>query len=47
MLEKTKILLIVRTNEEDIIRTIRESETYEILGYASREEITGLTLPYV
>ncbi|NDK19352.1 sugar transferase [Candidatus Gracilibacteria bacterium] len=47
ILEKTKILLIVRTNEKDIIETVRESAMYEIFGYAQKEKIDGLDIPYI
>lgn len=39
VLDKTKILLVLRTRQDDIVETVRESATYRILGYASKEPI--------
>ncbi|MFA6091241.1 MAG: sugar transferase [Candidatus Gracilibacteria bacterium] len=47
ILGKTKILLVLRTNQEDIIETIGESEMYQIFGYAHIEKIPTIDIPYI
>jgi len=47
VLEKTKILLILRSEQDDVIETIRESATYRIVGYACKECITDMDIPYI
>jgi exopolysaccharide biosynthesis polyprenyl glycosylphosphotransferase len=47
ILEKTRILLILRSRDDDIIETIRESAIYEILGYTNTEAIHGMDIDYI
>ncbi|MDD5197592.1 MAG: sugar transferase [Candidatus Gracilibacteria bacterium] len=47
ILEKTKILLLLRTKDEDIIEIIQESPMYELFGYAHKENIPLMNIPYV
>jgi FlaA1/EpsC-like NDP-sugar epimerase len=47
ILEKTKILLILRSRDDDIVETIRESAIYEILGYTNTEAIHGMDIDYI
>lgn len=47
ILGKTKILLILRTKQEDIIETIQENPMYQILWYGHIEQIPKLDILYI
>lgn len=47
ILEKTKILLVLRTKDDDIVETIRESAMYEIFWYARKEWTLDLDITYI
>lgn len=47
ILGKTKILLILRTPQEDILETINESGMYQIVGYAHTKHIPDMPISYI
>lgn len=47
ILSKTKILLVIRTEKNDIIESIQESNMYDIFGYSHLHDMKLSTIPYI